>query len=346
MPQPILPYTTRAQFIIKRLQRIEQVRTGPMYKGASYPMQTPSARPFEPQIEEASATQVLSNIDAMVGYWGRDLRCRFANPAYQQWFGVSPKDLVGEPIQNLLGPLFDLNIDYIRGALKGIPQNFERAIAMADGSIRHSIAHYQPEILGGVVQGFTAHVTDVTKMKLLQMELESARKEMERLATHDYLTGLPNRVHLNDRLKNALCRAKESGELAGVIAIDFDGFKLMNDRYGHDTGDFVLRSAARRMTHVLKGEDSVTRIGGDEFMYLATGLKAWDGVHSVIHRLGMVLGLPIVRPGVSIHLKFSCGVAVFPWHGRSPAMLREKADRALYEAKDKGGSTTVFAREL
>jgi diguanylate cyclase (GGDEF)-like protein/PAS domain S-box-containing protein len=293
---------------------------------------------------EDVAKRVLHGIDAMLGYWDVRERCKFGNTAYRDWFGISPADLLGLPIRELLGPLYELNLPHIRAALKGEPQVFERAIPMPDGSVRHSIASYHPDISNGVVQGFTAHVTDVTKMKLLELELKAAREQAERMATHDYLTGLPNRVMLTERIQAAITSAKLSGGLAGIVAIDFDGFKKINDMFGHDMGDYVLKEIARRMQASIRVTDTVTRLGGDEFILLATDLNICDGIHRAINRMRLMVCQPLHHKGATFHPQFCCGVAVFPWHGSTPLALMVEADRALYKAKRKGPGRIVFAR--
>lgn len=285
------------------------------------------------------AYKVTSDIDAMLGYWDRDLRCRFANPAYHRWFGIHPRELIGLPLQELLGPIYELNAPHVRAALLGQTQVFERAIPMKDGSLRYALASYHPDIRNGILQGFTAHVTDVTRMKLLEFELQTARAEAERMATHDHLTGLPNRVKLIDRINRAIRCADETGGLAGVVAIDFDEFKQINDSYGHDTGDYVLREVANRMRATLRSTDTVTRIGGDEFIFLASALESRIHLELAIERLRQSVCQPVLYQKALIFPRFSTGVAIYPFHGKSAFDLLNAADIALYEAKNsiKGG---------
>jgi diguanylate cyclase (GGDEF)-like protein/PAS domain S-box-containing protein len=290
------------------------------------------------------ALTVVSGIDAMLGYWDKDLRCRFANSAYQTWFGRSPNDLRGLPMQELLGPLFELNLPYIRSALQGEVQVFERAIPLPDGTVRHTIASYYPDVSNRTVNGFSAHVTDVTRMKKLELELTAAREQAEHQATHDYLTGLPNRVLLTDRIAAAVTRAKMTGGLAAVVAIDFDGFKMVNDRYGHDMGDHVLKEIGRRMQRATRATDTVTRLGGDEFIFLASELNACDDLQRAVNRLRLTVGQPIIHQRAKFQPSFCCGIAVYPWHGSSPIELLALADRALYVAKRKGPGKIAYAR--
>jgi PAS domain S-box-containing protein len=125
--------------------------------------------------------RLVDHVPSMMAYWDRDLKCRFANRAYEQWFGVDPERLVGTSIRDLLGPeLFKANEPYIRGALRGEPQTFERVVPGPGGVQRHSLANYVPDIVDGEVRGFIAHVTETTRLKetenALRREIaESAR---------------------------------------------------------------------------------------------------------------------------------------------------------------------------
>jgi len=293
---------------------------------------------------ESVAKTVVGDIDAMLGYWDKNQRCRFANAAYLKWFGREPRDMLGIPIHELLGPIYDLNLLHIRSALQGEVQVFERTIPLPDGSVRHTIASYYPDVSNGTVNGFSAHVTDVTRMKEMELELIAARRQAEHLATHDYLTGLPNRVQLTDRIQSAITRAKLTGGLAAVIAIDMDGFKLINDRYGHDMGDQVLKELAQRMQRAARPLDTVTRLGGDEFIYVAVEMNACDDLYRAVNRMRMTVFQQLTYRKAIFHPTFCCGVAVYPWHGASPVELLARADRALYTAKRKGPGEIFYSR--
>lgn len=123
---------------------------------------------------------LVDHVPSMLAYWDRDLRCRFANRAYETWFGVVPDSLVGTSIRELLGPqLFALNEPYIRAALNGEEQVFERVVPGPDGVKRHSLATYVPDLVDGEVMGFIAHVTEVTKLKDTEAALRSEVAQRE-----------------------------------------------------------------------------------------------------------------------------------------------------------------------
>jgi diguanylate cyclase (GGDEF)-like protein/PAS domain S-box-containing protein len=282
-------------------------------------------------------------IEAMLGYWDLELRCRYANSAYNLWFGRSKDDMAGIRMQELLGPLFELNLPHIVGAIQGETQQFERWITLPDGTRRHALASYYPDFSDGTMRGFSVHVADVTPIKLREIKLDEARARAEDRATHDFLTGLPNRVNLLNRIEQAIEQAAGNGCFAAVVIIDLDDFKVINDTYGHPLGDFVLKTVAERMTAGLRQGQRVKRYGGDEFVLIVPGIRAQIGVARMVRRLQTAVCQPLLVDGVPIRLGLSCGVALFPIHGSNAQDLLNQADRALYEAKKHGSGQIAFA---
>lgn len=141
--------------------------------------------------QEQITAAVVDHVDAMLAYWDKELLCRFANEAYLQWFGKSPQEMIGKMrMPELLGPLFEKNLPYITGALKGERQSFEREIQTPSG-LRHSLANYHPDISDGEVQGFYVHVADITAIKKLSQEREKLVDQLQiALKTINTLTGL------------------------------------------------------------------------------------------------------------------------------------------------------------
>ena len=136
--------------------------------------------------------RVADHVPSMLAYWDKDLRCRFANRAYERWFGVDPDALVGRSIRELLGPqLFALNEPHIRAVLSGEPQTFERLVPGADGIDRHSLAHYLPDVVDGEVRGFSVQVTEVTALKAAEAVLREAE---ERLRASEHFLDRTGRI--------------------------------------------------------------------------------------------------------------------------------------------------------
>jgi PAS domain S-box-containing protein len=169
-----------------------------------------------PICEDEILRLLVDNVSAMLAYWDSSQRCRFANRAYQRWFGVNPESLIGTHISELLGPLYALNLPYIEGALRGEPQEFEREIPdPAGGSSRHALAHYVPDIVDGVVRGFFVLVSDISAIKRAEQSLRES-EERFRLTIDEAPIGMalvaPDGRFM--RVNRALC------ELVGYTAAE------------------------------------------------------------------------------------------------------------------------------
>ena len=167
----------------------------------------------------------------------------------------------------------------------------------------------------------------------------------EHMALHDALTGLPNRVLLLDRMHQALDRCRRHNDFAAVVFIDLDGFKPVNDTYGHECGDEVLKATARRLEENMRGGDTAARIGGDEFVMLLSELK--NGLHAGLtaNRIIKIITQPIAWGDVSVRVSASLGVSVAPTDGMEPDVLLKKADEAMYVAKKSGKNGYSFHNE-
>lgn len=289
------------------------------------------------------AMKVVDNVDVLLAYWDREQRCKFANASYQRWFGKSRPELLGITLKELLGPVYELNLPYILAALRGETPVFERAFQVPDGSTRYSLASYHPDIVDGVVNGFTVQVTDVTQLKRMEFELQEAKQRAEAQASHDFLTGLPNRMLLNDRIAVALAAARRNGGMFAVVAIDLDDFKSINDTHGHAAGDEALKEVACRMTGAIREMDTVARLGGDEFIVLVNDVKSPESVESTMRRMLDAVSEPWSYQTLAMTPSMSCGVAIFPADGASAEELLSNADAALYKAKKAGKNRLAFA---
>ncbi len=179
------------------------------------------------------------------------------------------------------------------------------------------------------------------------LERHRATERVAHLAHHDPLTGLPNRVLFEQRLAASLSRASRKHEQLAVLYIDLDNFKPINDRYGHDAGDRVLRAAAQRIQASVRDYDTPARLGGDEFAIVLNSLEHAREAQTVANRVHAALGQPIDIGGAIVPLGSSIGVAVFPDAGSTPEALLNAADRAMYRAKRLSSTTpTPLAAHL
>jgi diguanylate cyclase len=173
--------------------------------------------------------------------------------------------------------------------------------------------------------------------------LEAATRQLRHLATHDALTGLPNRVLLDDRMTQAMARADRDGRSFAVMVCDLDRFKLVNDSLGHAAGDELLQEVARRLSGLIRTTDTVARIGGDEFVMLVTSIHHSDDARGLASRAVEVLQAPVRIAEVDVHTSPSIGIAFYPQDGNSIEALMAHADAAMYCAKQRGrGSVQCF----
>ncbi len=177
--------------------------------------------------------------------------------------------------------------------------------------------------------------SDITKQK-------EAQDNIVFMAHHDFLTGLPNRVLLEDRLAQLVARSEREGKGFAVGFLDLDRFKLVNDALGHDVGDKLLKEVAVRLQGAVRTTDTVSRQGGDEFVLLLTGLESPQNVAQVAAKIISRLGRPYWIDGHELSVTPSLGFSLFPADGRTPADLIKNADAAMYDAKNSGRNTFKF----
>ena len=174
------------------------------------------------------------------------------------------------------------------------------------------------------------------------LELNQAREQARHTATHDMLTGLANRHLFNDRLRQAVETARRSRQQVGVIFLDLDNFKTVNDTLGHAVGDGLLRAVAGHLSNALRGVDTAARFGGDEFAVLLTNLSNPQEAADAARRILDALGNPMRLKNHSMVITASLGIATFPRDGADPEELVEKADTAMYHAKERGRNRYKF----
>lgn len=166
--------------------------------------------------------------------------------------------------------------------------------------------------------------------------LEAANQQLRHLATHDALTGLPNRVLLDDRLQQAIAHAERDMRAFAVLVCDLDRFKLINDSLGHRAGDELLQEVARRLLTVARTADTVARFGGDEFVLIGTSIGDAEDAAGLAVRVMDVLQAPVRIAAIDIHVSPSIGIAMYPDDGVTMQALLAHADAAMYSAKQHG----------
>ncbi len=175
-----------------------------------------------------------------------------------------------------------------------------------------------------------------------EAERRLALERVQHLATHDALTGLPNRVMFYELLNAAMRTARRYGQGLAVLYIDLDGFKATNDTLGHGAGDQLLKEISRRFRQTLRDSDAVARIGGDEFIALVHGVESREQLEPVLHKLLETANAPVTIEGRTASVSASIGVALYREQPADQATLVKQADAALYRAKQRGKNTFDF----
>jgi diguanylate cyclase (GGDEF)-like protein len=184
----------------------------------------------------------------------------------------------------------------------------------------------------------------VTILSLVEdvTERVAALENVYRLAHHDTLTGLPNRIMLRDRLGQALAGARRHGQGVAVMMLDLDHFKNVNDALGHTIGDGLLQRVAVRLGRRLRAIDTLARVGGDEFVLIQPDLTDPSGATIMAQKLVEALAEPFLVQGNRLHIGTSIGITLFPDDGTDPDLLLRNADMALYRAKHHGRGQYQF----
>lgn len=176
----------------------------------------------------------------------------------------------------------------------------------------------------------------------LLTRLKQTNEQITYLAHHDTLTSLPNRILFYDRLNQAITRGRREKELSAVLFLDLDGFKLINDTFGHDVGDVLLREAAKRIVGCVRESDTVARMGGDEFTVILSNVRTPDNIKQVATKIVEAIARPFVLNGKECSVSVSIGISLHPDNGETAAQLVKVADAAMYLAKHSGKNCYRF----
>ena len=188
---------------------------------------------------------------------------------------------------------------------------------------------------------------DITARKQAEVQRKLDQKRLKHLALHDALTQLPNRMYLRTRLPKLTAKADAAGSRLALYYIDLDHFKDINDSLGHGAGDQLLVSVAQRLRSSVAVTDMVVRMGGDEFVVIATGLRELDDADLIARRIQDTLGTPFEINGATLNARMSIGISIYPEDGTDLEQLLKHADIALYQAKERGrGNHQFFTHEI
>ena len=252
------------------------------------------------------------------------------NPKFERIMNISRREAVGKLAEDIYGeaiaPLMKLFDEVVA---TGQTRRIELFFAPLDKYLEISLVSWDKH-------GFAAVFTDAT-------ERYRVRERLRWAANYDALTRLPNRLLLADRLKQAVARAKRNGRMLVVAYLDLDGFKPVNDRFGHDIGDRLLVLAAKRLQCDLRGDDTVARLGGDEFVLLLSDFGNLREAEAALKRVLIAIAEPYeLVPAQQVAVSASIGASVFPADDTDPDTLLRYADQAMYLAKQAGRNRYHF----
>lgn len=264
-----------------------------------------------------------------------------ANPAVVKLFGYAEQELVGQPAETLIATTHRSGFtNYLQHRLK-----LDIPISAAHESMgkRKSGSLFPLEFVVSSMQVGPRHMFIATMRDISERKAHTDALEYQ--ALHDALTGLPNRSLFGDRLRQALLSARRNQNMFGVLLLDLDRFKDINDALGHDRGDTLLQEVTARLRGVLRATDTIARLGGDEFAVLTTDAKHPDDVVAAARKILGALEGPFAIADQMVETGASIGIALYPVHGDDPTTLLRRADVAMYVAKRSGGGHAVYAPE-
>ena len=283
--------------------------------------------------EKAFISKLLDTVDSLVVLLDKEGRVVLFNRACERLSGYSLQELQGKSICDSLIPSEEAGTvrSFFSNEFTNLPDHFENYWLTRTGEKR--LVAWSNCILNdeaGNPEYVLGTGIDITEQRRMQ-------ERIEHMAMHDGLTGLPNRNLLQDRMEMAIAAVKRTGSKLGLLFLDLDGFKAINDNYGHSTGDQVLIEVSRRLKEMVRASDTVARFGGDEFVILLTDIKTLEDAKQVANKVAWELCKPYICGSREHHLGVSMGISLYPDDAGSAADLLRLADKAMYRVKKNSG---------
>jgi len=310
---------------------------------------TPKVPPFFPDIPTQGNTEGFLRIlikaveQSPVSVIITDTRgiIQYVNPKFTQLMGYTAEEAIGKTPRIIKGDFLarDFYKEMWDTILAGREWHGVFHNRTKSGALVWEIASISPiRDDEGNITHFVGVKEDITEIKRLQNQLEH-------MARHDQLTGLPNRFLFTDRMQHGLLQAKRQGTTMAVLCMDLDEFKEVNDTHGHEAGDAVLVAAAERLQGCIRESDTLARMGGDEFTLLLSDVGKQANVERIAANIIAALSRPIPVGEVACTIGVSIGIARYPQDGDTADVLLSKADKALYDVKRTGRNHFSFASE-
>lgn len=308
---------------------------------------------------DSIVSQALEKVNVGMVIVDRDLKIMLWNQWIEHFTGINSDEVLGKTLTEVC-PRFHLKLYteilqnvLFHGQSRFCSSSLHKAFFLPkdvedENAIKQNI-HIEPlykeDFTYALIQisDMTTTYNRVYKLKNLIKEMEVEFNEMKTTeqisrhrSLHDGLTGLPNRLYFNDRLAWAINYAQRNKDQLAIMFLDLDGFKAVNDTYGHQTGDLVLKEVAKRLKGCIRSVDTLARLGGDEFTVVLIQLKDEKDASIVAQKFINAIQEPIMIKDKVIDLSISIGISTYPKDGTEPSDLIKKADNAMYKVKTSG----------
>lgn len=249
-----------------------------------------------------------------------------ANSAFEKMLGYRAEEALGRPITDICDPEYR---SYFQSQIeRGSPSSMSVPGRTKDGSVLSLEFNIKPCLFDGL-PAQVIHLRDITDRK-------NHERNIHQQAYMDPLTGMPNRFLFFDRLNVALQQADRIGGKVGLMFLDLDRFKLVNDTLGHHVGDELIKAVARRLENVIPPSDSIARLGGDEFTILVNDIQGLEEVTRIARKIQDVMAKPFHLQRHELHISASVGISLYPDDAPDAERLLQRSDMAMYQAKEKG----------
>ncbi len=266
----------------------------------------------------------------------------------------SCKSIIGIPATVLVGSVFS---DYLcdesaEAFLKGLSRSMD-VVPISGNEVALCFTHHllstrsiQATITMSKLtsDGYIEYIIvllDKSKQRQIEKQLRNSKEYLERLATHDALTGLPNRIHFTDALRAAMLNSRKAKRELALLYFDIDGFKAVNDQHGHHVGDSLLREIANRLRIRTVEVGKLARLGGDEFTMILEHSGTYESLCQEAEKVRQAISEPVHASSKTLHVSASIGIAIYPEYAKTPRQLIQYADTAMYQAKEMGGNCVV-----
>jgi len=260
------------------------------------------------------------------------------NPAFCAYFQLDDEDVLGEKLHSLKSEVFAQQAVQDIWTSATLDGHCSGEVSIFDANGRQQVAWLTLSVIKnqqGQIVNYAGVLSSVSQLLERQHDLEEE-------ANHDQLTGLPNRRLFDDRLQQALYQQRRHQKKLAVCFLDLDGFKAVNDTFGHDAGDQLLCEIAKRLQENVRGIDTVARMGGDEFILLIGDLHDQHGLITLLDKILACIEQPVQMDGNQARVSASIGVSLCPDDSDNAELLLKYADQAMYQAKDAGKSQFCF----